>query len=556
MEECELAVFRSTFALVVIGIIILVHGTPGATSTKSSQLPEVYRHWLYEEVNYLITNGEREAFLVLRTNQDRDAFIERFWKVRNPDPTAPSNTVEVEHYRRLAYANEQFGFRGANNGWRTDRGMVYITLGPPKQIARYPNTKYLRQMEIWFYQSPGRALPPYFSVMFFKPTNAEDYRLYSPYSDRPEKLIVSNTAVNDNVRAVRIIQEDLNNEVARLSLSLLPTEPVDLQEAYPSLQSDLLLDNIRNYRNLDANRRLLEQRMSLLEGVTHRILLGEQFNAMDVLATRDGENKASIHYLFRFLRPQDFTLARQQDERFYYSVNLSTRLQDSSGKVVYEKNGDLSDYLTSAQVADLKDKCFAIEGRLAAAPGQYQLQVTLTNKLTKQSFTQTRSIIVPEFHHALSMSQVMFLSTEAPPRSRDAIAPFTFAGFKLRPVGSDKIAIKPATPLRAIFQLWDNPAEPASLQGKKLNITYVVGHLSSSVRKQEEQTVERSSFDANGNLLVGRDIDTTDLPPGNYRLVVRVNDPETHETTAEALNFQIIGTDVFELWTIAFIDKQ
>src|ERR1700751_3037320 len=162
MEECELAVFRSTFALVVIGIIILVHGTPGAASTKSSQLPEVYRHWLYEEVNYLITNGEREAFLALRTNQDRDTFIERFWKERNPDPTAPSNTVEVEHYRGLAYANEQFGFRGANNGWRTDRGMVYITLGPPKQIARYPNTKYLRQMEIWFYQSPGPALPPYF----------------------------------------------------------------------------------------------------------------------------------------------------------------------------------------------------------------------------------------------------------------------------------------------------------------------------------------------------------------------------------------------------------
>jgi GWxTD domain-containing protein len=510
----------------------------------------VYKHWLNEEVNYLITDAERDAFLELKTNQDRDIFIDNFWKIRNPDPTAPSNVAKDEHYRRLAYANEQFGFRGADNGWRTDRGMVYITLGPPKQTARYLNTKYLRQMEIWFYQSPGPALPSYFSVIFFKPTNSEDFRLYSPYSDRPEKLIISNIAVNDEPRAVRIIQEDVNDEVARLSLSLLPDEPVDLHEAYPSLQSDVLLSRIRNYRNLDENKRSLEQRRSLLEGVTHRILLGEQFNAMDVLATRDGENKASIHYFFHFLHPQDFALAQQPEERFYYSVNLSETLKDTSGNVVYEKSRELSDYLTAAQTADIKEKCFGIEGRLVAAPGQYQLRIVLTNNLTKQSFTQTRRIIVPDFSHALSMSQVMFLSTEAPAHNGGAISPFTFAGIKLQPLGSDNVAIKPGTPLRVLFQLWENPAPPASLQGKKLNITYLIGHLSSSVKKQEEQMVERSSFDVNGNLLIGRDIETTDLPPGNYRLVVRVSDPETHDTTAQALSFQLISTDIFQLWTV------
>src|ERR1700757_4178069 len=408
MEECELAAFRSKFALVVVCIVILIHGNPGGASTKASQLPGVYRHWLDEEINYLITDAERNAFLELKTNQDRDTFIDRFWKMRNPDPTAPSNTAQAEHYRRLAYANEQFGFRGGNNGCRTDRGMVYITLGPPKQIAHYPNTKYLRQMEIWFYQSPGPALPPYFSVIFFKPSNAEDFRLYSPYSDRPEKLIVSNVAANDEPRAVRIIQQDVNDEVARLSLSLLPDEPVDLHEAYPSLQSDVLLSKIREYRNLDENRRLLEQRRSLLEGVTHRVLLGEQFNAMDVLATRDGENKASIHYLFRFLRPQDFALAEQKDGRFYYSITLNTTLLDPAGKTIYEKNRELSDYLNGAQLPDIEGKCFGVEGRLTAAPGEYQLHVVLTNNLTKQSFTQSRPVIVPDFHHALRMSQVMF----------------------------------------------------------------------------------------------------------------------------------------------------
>ena len=542
---------RGKFALILVSVVfIFASGDLKAASTKTSQLPEIYKHWLNEEVNYLITDAERDAFLQLKTNQDRDTFIENFWKVRNPDLTAPSNEAKDEHYRRLAYANEQFGFRGADNGWRTDRGMVYITLGAPKQTARYPNTKYLRQMEIWFYQSPGPGLPVYFSVIFFKPSPSEDFRLYSPYSDRPEKLVTSNTPVNDEPRAVRMIQQDTNDEVARLSLSLLPDEPVDLHEAYPSLQSDVLLSKIRNYRNLDENRRLLEQRKSLLEGVTHRILLGEQFNAMDVLATRDGDSKASIHYLFRFLHPQDFALAQQADGRFYYSITLSTTLLDPVGKAVYEKNRELSDYLTAAQLPDIEGKCLGVEGRLTAAPGEYQLRVVLTNNLTKQSVTQTRTVRVPDFHHALSMSQVMFLSTENPGRDPDATSPFTFSGIKLNPIGSDNIAIKPGSPLRLIFQVWENPAPPASLQGKKLNIAYVVGHLSSSVRKQDEQLVERNSFDANGNLLIGRDIETTNLPPGNYRLVVRVDDPETHETTTQALSFQIIGTDVFHLWTI------
>jgi len=546
-----LLTLRSKFALILVSVVFsLVSVEVKAASTKTSQLPEVYRHWVNEEVNYLITDAERDAFLQLTTNQDRDTFIDNFWKIRNPDPTAPANEAKDEHYRRLAYANEQFGFRGANNGWRTDRGMVYITLGAPKQIGRYLNTKYLRQMEIWFYQSPGPALPSYFSVIFFKPSPAEDFRLYSPYSDRPEKLITSNTAVNDQPRAVRMIQQDTNDEVARLTLSLLPDEPVDMHEAYPSLQSDVLLSNIRNYRNLPENRRLLEQRKSLLEGVTHRILLGEQFSAMDVLATRDGENKASVHYLFRFLNPQDFALAKQPDGRFYYSIGLTATLLDPAGKVVHENNRDLSDYLSAAQVDEVQGKCFGVEGRVSAAPGQYQLRVVFTNQLTKQSFTQTRPIIVPEFHHALSMSQVLFLATENPKRDSDAASPFTFSGIKLSPLGSDNIAIKPGTPLRLLFQVWEDPASPASLEAKKLDVMYIVGHLSSSVRKQEEQTLERSSFDPNGNLLVGRDISTTDLPPGNYRLVVRVTDPETHETSTQALGFQIIDADVFRMWTI------
>ncbi len=193
----------------------------------------------------------------LTSDQDRDRFIDTFWAIRNPDPTAPGNTFREEHYRRLDYANTHYGSAFKPNGWRTDRGMVYITLGPPAQKSTYTNTKYLLPMEIWFYQDPGSALAPYFSVLFFQRSPAEDYRIYSPYQDRPEKLIASTNAVNDEPAALKIIKEDLGNEVANLTLSLFPNEPVDNVQGTPTLESDALLNKIRNYRNLPENTDLL-----------------------------------------------------------------------------------------------------------------------------------------------------------------------------------------------------------------------------------------------------------------------------------------------------------
>ena len=128
--------------------------------------------------------------------------------------------------------------------------MVYITLGEPQQKQVYVNTKYLRPMEIWFYQDPGSALAPYFSIIFFKPSLGEDYRIYSPYQDRPEKLIASTNGVNNQQVALKIIKDQLSDEVANLTLSLLPNEPVDTREAYPGLDQDAMLNKIRDYRNL------------------------------------------------------------------------------------------------------------------------------------------------------------------------------------------------------------------------------------------------------------------------------------------------------------------
>ena len=353
-----------------LAFILLAH--PALFAAKEPALAPRYDHWVHEEVNYLITSDERSLFLTLKTDADRDRFIERFWQARNPDPNSQTNSVKDEHYRRLAYANDHFGAQNFQNGWQTDRGMAYITLGEPKQRQRYPETRELKPLEIWFYQAETEELPTHFYLVFFKQSPAEDYRLYSPYSDRPQKLVNSTNAINNDPAAIKLIQRDINDEAAHIALSLVPGEPVDLKEASVTLQSDAMLNNIRNFRNLPSNRSKLNARHALLEGVSYRVLTDKEVSDLTVLATRDPQHKLSVHYLLRLLHPVDSVLTPLADGRYRYSLRVEAELKDAQGKVVHHDRQELADELSPEQYLQVKDKCFGLEGRLPIAPGQIQ----------------------------------------------------------------------------------------------------------------------------------------------------------------------------------------
>src|SRR5271169_5290 len=100
------------------------------------ELGNPYLQWLDEDVPYIISKQEKDAFLKLATNEEREQFIEDFWGRRNPDPESAENTFKEEHYRRIAYANEHFA--SGVPGWKTDRGHMYILWGPPDEIESHP----------------------------------------------------------------------------------------------------------------------------------------------------------------------------------------------------------------------------------------------------------------------------------------------------------------------------------------------------------------------------------------------------------------------------------
>lgn len=100
------------------------------------ELDTPYKTWLNEDVVYIISPEERQAFLQLETNEEREQFIEAFWLRRSTNPDLPDNDFKEEHYRRIAYANEHFA--SGIPGWKTDRGRIYIIWGKPDEIESHP----------------------------------------------------------------------------------------------------------------------------------------------------------------------------------------------------------------------------------------------------------------------------------------------------------------------------------------------------------------------------------------------------------------------------------
>jgi GWxTD domain-containing protein len=110
------------------------------------ELDSQYRQWLNEDVIYIISPEERNAFLQLDTNEEREQFIEQFWLRRSSNPDLPDNDFKEEHYRRIAYANEHYA--SGIPGWKSDRGRTYIMWGAADEVDSHPTGgTYDRPME-------------------------------------------------------------------------------------------------------------------------------------------------------------------------------------------------------------------------------------------------------------------------------------------------------------------------------------------------------------------------------------------------------------------------
>ena len=125
-----------------------------------------------DQMVYIASTNEIDHIKDAKTKEEKLKRYMEYWKKQDPTPSTEDNEVFNEYYRRVAYANAHFSHYV--DGWKTDRGMVFILLGPPDNVERHPFDLDAKPYEVWEYYNLNK------SFIFVDETGFGDYRLITP----------------------------------------------------------------------------------------------------------------------------------------------------------------------------------------------------------------------------------------------------------------------------------------------------------------------------------------------------------------------------------------
>lgn len=106
----------------------------------------------FDQSRYVASANELERYKKLKGVDGKRKALYEFWSLRDEDKATPMNETKQEYFRRVAYANQQYR-AGTRDGWRTDRGRVYVLYGTPSEVERHANEIDSKPYEIWYYNS-------------------------------------------------------------------------------------------------------------------------------------------------------------------------------------------------------------------------------------------------------------------------------------------------------------------------------------------------------------------------------------------------------------------
>ncbi len=105
---------------------------------------------LFAKSKYISTSAETSQYAKLDSVQGKREFLYQFWKRRDAQEGTKPNGFFQEYMKRVQESNQKFGsFK--RQGWKTDRGRIFITYGEPSEIDRYPNEIDTKPYEVWHY---------------------------------------------------------------------------------------------------------------------------------------------------------------------------------------------------------------------------------------------------------------------------------------------------------------------------------------------------------------------------------------------------------------------
>ncbi len=132
-----------------------------------------------EQMRYLSHTGyfssrTYKKMINAQGKEKRDYFTET-WKSIDPTPHTENNELMNEYYYRVHVANQRFS--GHREGWRSDRGMIFIIYGEPDAVEEHNMEIDTKPYMIWYYYSVNRRF------IFIDYTGFGDYQLSEPLSE-------------------------------------------------------------------------------------------------------------------------------------------------------------------------------------------------------------------------------------------------------------------------------------------------------------------------------------------------------------------------------------
>ena len=502
------------------------------------ELEGPFRKWLDEDVKYIISPEERKAFLQLATDEERESFIEQFWIRRDPTPDSMENEFREEHYRRIAYANERYA--SGIQGWRTDRGRIYIAWGPPDEIESHPSGgSYQRPyeegggftstypFEIWRYRWL-EGIGSDVLLEFVDPTMTGEYRLTMDPSEKDALLHVPGAGLTlaeqmglsskvdrftrtDGTRMGTPIggaQSIRYNQFERLQLY------ANIQKPPPVKFKDLeaVVDSTIEYNTLPFTVDVSYVKItdsSVLTGITVQL-----DNRDLVFKQEDGLHKAAANIFGRVT-----TVTRRVETYFEDVVTINATQErlaaEAERKSIYNKP-------------------------LPLKPGMYRLELVVKDIFGETMGTYRLALDVPEFDDETFQYSSLILADkiERVPTRSLGVGQFVLGASKVRPRINQEFRRDESMGIYLEvynFGQADDSEEPAG------EVTYQISKVGSDEMLLDfTESVDDIRGASLGQVVIEKLLPLSNLETGTYKLSLKIKDDVSNQTLNPTVTFKIL----------------
>ena len=509
-------------------------------SREQENASRVFKRWLDEDVAYIITNEERAAYNRLKTDEEREQFIEQFWLRRDPTPDTVENEFKEEHYSRIAYANERFA--SGIPGWKTDRGRIYILYGKPAEIESHASggtyerpiqegggTTSTYPFEVWRYryiEGIGNEV----ILEFVDPTMSGEYHLTTDPNEKDALLRVPGAGLTFDEQ---INGTDKGNRINGLGCSsgsgfgcnssALGNSMYGNQFDRIALMANIFKPPEIKFKDLEA---IVTTKLSFN-------LLPFRFRTDFVRVTED----SVLTPITVLLQNKD--LAFQEQQGIHRAVvHVYGKVTGITGRVA--PGGVFEDTISQ----DIPDALFKqqLEGGsihqkiVPLRPGLYKLDLVLKDINSGNVGTVSQRLQVPRFpDEKLQLSSLILADlVENLPPSQIGSGSFILGSNKVRPNVNDDF--RHDHPMNLWFQVYNLKVDEASRK-PSATVETLITKNGKEVKKEVEQASELSN--AAAQMTLSKSIPLNDFEPGEYSVQVKVTDNLTKDVTASAEKFTV-----------------